>query len=74
MRYGLQKHVLKTRKEDIINCECYKDANDMFQGVLVKLKQSGLGETQHKEPIDPEDLAKLYDSAVFSDSNVTGLH
>jgi hypothetical protein len=45
----------------------------MFQGVLVKLKQSGLGETQHTEPIDPEDLAKLYDSAVFSDSNATGL-
>ena len=35
MRYGLQKHFLKTRKEDIINSNMYKDAKQMFKAVLV---------------------------------------
>jgi hypothetical protein len=29
LRFGLQKHFLKTRKEDIINLEQYQSANEM---------------------------------------------
>ena len=60
LRFGLQKHFLKTRKEDIINLEQYQSANEM--AVCVQLKKEGYGETKHKESITPEDLNKLYSS------------
>lgn len=72
LRYGLQKHFLKTRKEDIINDESYKTSNEMFKAVLVKLKKDGVGESKQKEAIAPEDLSKLYDT-VFSTETPTGL-
>ncbi|XP_062593498.1 uncharacterized protein LOC134254976 [Saccostrea cucullata] len=72
LRYGLQKHFLKTRKEDIINDEAYKTSNEMFKAVLVKLKKDGVGESKQKEPITPEDLSKLYDTE-FSTETPTAL-
>jgi len=66
LRFGLQKHFLKTRKEDIINNEHYDEANVMFKAMMVKLKKEGKGVVKHKEPILPEDLKKLYNHDSFS--------
>ena len=65
LRFGLQKHFLKTRKEDIINLEQYQSANEMFKAVCVQLKKEGYGETKHKESITTEALNKLYSSDCF---------
>lgn len=66
LRFGLQKHFLKTRQDDIINSDAFKSSNEMFRAVLVKMKKHGLGDTVHKDPISPEDLEKLYTCEVFS--------
>ena len=34
LRFGLQKHFLKSRQEDIINSEHYSAANNMFKAVM----------------------------------------
>ena len=65
LRFGLQKHFLKIRKEDIINLEQYQSANEMFKAVCVQLKKERYGETKHKESITLEDLNKLYSSDCF---------
>ena len=72
IRYGLQKHFMKVRNEDIINDERYASSNEMFKAVLVKLKKDGVGETKQKDPIPPEDISKLYNT-VFSTENPQGL-
>jgi hypothetical protein len=72
LRYGLQKHFLKLRKEDIINDERYATSNEMFKAVLVQLKKDGVGETKQKDPIPPQDISKLYDT-VFSTENPLAL-
>jgi hypothetical protein len=53
LRYGLQNFFLKTRKENIINSNMYKDANEMFKAVLVSMKKAGIGEIKQKEPVEP---------------------
>ena len=73
IRYGLQKHLLKTRKEDIINSNMYKDANEMFKAVLVSMKKAGIGEAKQKEHVEPEDIEKLYSCDAFSLDTAPGL-
>lgn len=66
LRFGLQKHFIETRKEDIINSEHYNAANDMFKAMMVAMKKEGKATVNHKEPICPEDLQKLYKHEHFS--------
>jgi hypothetical protein len=66
LRFGLQKHFLKSRQEDIINSEHYSAANNMFKAVMVKLVKEGKGTVKHKEVILPDDLQKLYGHVNFS--------
>ncbi|XP_069140976.1 uncharacterized protein KIAA1958-like [Argopecten irradians] len=73
IRYGLQKHFMKKRDEDIINGEQFKKANEMFKSVLVRLKKAGLGDTKHKIPIDSKDMEKMYQSDIFSTNTAEGL-
>jgi len=73
LRFGLQKHFLKSREEDIINNDQYQQANELFKAVLVQLKKEGLGEIKHKDSITPEDLNKLYESDSFSKDNPESL-
>ena len=76
LRFGLQKHFLKSRQEDIINSEHYSAANNMFKAVMVKLVKEGKGTVKHKEVILPDDLQKLYGHVNFSretlNINLTG--
>ena len=51
VRFGLQKHFLKSKNEDVINSDAFSSANKMFKAVLVKLSKKGLGTVRHKEVI-----------------------
>ena len=57
LRYGIQRHFLKIRDIDIVNNDAFKPANLVFQAMMVKLKQVGMGSSEHKPPIDADDLA-----------------
>jgi hypothetical protein len=59
IRFGLQKHFLNSKNEDVINSDAFSSANEMFKAVLVKLSKEGLGTVRHKEVILPEDLQKI---------------
>ena len=67
LRFGLQKHFLKSGQEDIINSEHYSAANDIFKAVIVKLVKEGKGTVKHKEVILPEDLQKFMDMLIFQE-------
>ena len=63
IRYGIQRHFLKVRDLDKVNSdELIIPANLIFQAMLVKLKQVRKGSSEHKPPIDADDLAVLYSS------------
>lgn len=62
LRYGIQRHFLKIRDIDIVNNDAFKPANLVFQAMMVKLKQVGMGSSEHKPPIEADDLAVLYTS------------
>ena len=62
IRYGIQKHFIKIRNVDIVNCEAFKPANLIFQAMLVKLKQEGKGTSVHKPPIEVNDISLIYKS------------
>ena len=74
LMFGLQKHFLKSRKEDIINSEHYSAANAMFKAVMVKLVKEGKGTVKHKEVILPEDLQTHYGHVNFSNETPEALH
>jgi len=73
LRYGLQKHFMKTCGFDIINDTRFCSANEMFAAVLIKLKKEGKGNVQHKQPMSSEDFHKLYASSILSTDNPKGL-
>ena len=58
LRYGLQRHFNKFCF-DIVSDSKFKEANDMFHAVLVKLKKEGKGSVDHKDPITKEDFLKI---------------
>ena len=66
VRFGLQKHFLKSKNEDVINSDAFSSANEMTKAVLVKLSKEGLWIVRHKEVILPEDLQKLYNHQICS--------
>ena len=71
IRYGIQKHINKVQTLDIVSNPEFKQANEVFQGMLVKLKSEGKGFVKHKDPLNQDDLLKLY--ASFDISTPTGL-
>ena len=72
LRYGLQKHFSRVREKkiDTVNDTQFKEANEMFHAMLVKLKvkQAGKGSVTHKVKVDPiskEDFLKIKSSSVL---------
>jgi hypothetical protein len=51
IRFGLQKHFIQKRNDDIINNVGYAEANTMFKAMLVHIKKEGNAGVNHKEPI-----------------------
>lgn len=64
LRFGLQKHFSKTR-EDFVNNEQYKPANDILKAVLIQLKKEGMGNIEFKDSKTRDDLRKMYESYCF---------
>ena len=67
LRYGLQFSIsVEWKKIDIVNDTQFKEANEMFHAMLVKLKvkQAGKGSVTHKDPISKtkEDFLKIKSS------------
>ena len=60
MRFGIQRHISSVRNWDIISDKEFREANNVFENMLVKLKESGKGKIDHFEEIEPEDILKLY--------------
>ena len=50
---------MRKKKIDIVNDTQFKEANEMFHAMLVKLKQAGKGSVTHKDPISKEDFLKM---------------
>ena len=70
IRYGLQRHLLETRKGDFVHDKSYDEANTIFKAMLVHLKKKGKGTVYHKDPISREDMQKLYSHDNFSLSSL----
>ena len=60
MRFGIQRHISSVRNWDIISDKEFREANNVFETMLVKLKESGKGKIGHFEETEPEDILKLY--------------
>ena len=67
IRFSLQRF-FSNHSIDIVKDPEFGKSNVTFQATLVKLKQEGMAKTQHKPPINKEDIKKLYQSGLF-DSN-----
>lgn len=66
IRFGQQKHFIKSRDMDIVNNVIFATSNAMFNAVMVQLLKMGLGTVTHKDIISPEDLQKLYSHEKIS--------
>ena len=67
IRFSLQRF-FSNHSIDIIKDPEFRESNAAFQATLVKLKREGMAKTQHKPPINKEDINKLYQTGQF-DSN-----
>ena len=69
IRYVIQKHFYKVRNGiDIVNDPKFVKSNEMFKGVLVKLKKDGVGEHKQKPIIPSEDIERLYATVFDTDT------
>ncbi|XP_078364213.1 uncharacterized protein KIAA1958-like [Oculina patagonica] len=65
IRCGLQRY-FSTYKMDIIKDPEFSEANAVYQAEISEIKREGKAQTQHKPPINKEDIKKLYESGLFS--------
>ena len=48
-----------------MNDEQFKEANNMFQACLKKLKLDGIGDIKHKDTISEENIKKLFSTQTL---------
>ena len=74
IRAGIQRKIKETLPEvDIIADKSFNQSNEVFKAQCVRLKQEGLGKVEHKHPILPEDLKKLYESPILNSESPKSL-
>ena len=57
MRFAIQRHILSVRNWDIISDKEFREANNVFEDMLIKLKESGKGKLHSSFDIEsPERL------------------
>ena len=67
IRFGIQRLINQKRKDvNIIDSPEFSTANEIFHAQCAFLKKEGLGKVNHKIPIAPEDMKKLYKHEVFN--------
>lgn len=62
IRFGLQRF-FQNIKNDIINDADFRLSNEMFKTVLINIKRTGKGTTQHKDVISDADMATFIAAA-----------
>lgn len=73
LKFGLQKHFLKIRADDIIKDEEFKECNKIFQKVLATIPDDISGNLPCSVPIIPADIDRLYYSPLFDKETPHGL-
>ena len=76
IRYAINRHLQEAPWNKALDLSKGKDflvSNQVFTGMLKKLKQEGHDTTTHKEAISKEDWEKIWSSGVLDDNNPTGL-
>ena len=67
IRAGIQRKIKEERPTmDIILDKEFFMSNEVFRAQCVKLKKDGLGKIIHKQPINHEDMKRLYESDIFA--------
>ena len=59
LKNGLKRYILEKCDIDISGAG-FSDTNKVYSAKVVDLKRQGNGDVKHKEPIESEDLIKLY--------------
>ena len=76
LRAGLQRHLVSppfNRRISLMSDRQFMGANQVYEGMLKKIKKEGKDFTAHKKPIDPQDMEKLYSSGVLSNDTPEAL-
>ena len=74
IRFGIQRKLSEIRKDvNILDSSHFKGSNEIFRAQCVHLKKEGLAKVNHKKPLSPEDMRKLYASETFSLTNPKSL-
>ena len=76
LRAAIQRHIISppfNRTINILRDREFLPANQVFMGVLRKMKAEGRDVTQHKEPITEGDMKKIYESDALSTKTPMGL-
>jgi hypothetical protein len=74
LKYGVGKYIKETMGFDINEDPEFSSSIQVYEAMLKKLKQSGLGATSHYPPVSEEDFEKLYsDHRVFNFDTPVGL-
>ena len=74
IRSGINRYLqCEQRVIDLSNDPEFMTANQVFAGVMKKMRKEGLDVTKHKDPIAPEDICKLYASETLSVKNPESL-
>ena len=70
IRFGLQRKFKEIKMDlDIISDPAFMEANTIFKAQCIQLKQKDMAKVDHKPPITPEDISKLYENGVFARYN-----
>ena len=68
LRGGLNRHLNNppfSRNINIMRDRLFNNANTVFYGMIKKLRSEGLDTTEHKSPISPGDIDKLYSTGTI---------
>jgi hypothetical protein len=72
LRAAVNRHLTSppvSRNVNIMNDRAFMGSNQVLSGLIKTLKREGKDMSKHKEPICDEDIEKLYNSGLFSDSS-----
>ena len=74
IRFGIHRFIKSIHADwDVIDGTAFTESNEVFQAQVVQLKKQGFAKVDHRPPIAPGDMEKLYSSTVFSLSHPKSL-
>ena len=76
LRAGLNRYLTSppySRQINLMHDIAFQSANQVFVGMVRKLRQDGLDKTRHKDAIRASDMKKLYECGTLSTDDPVGL-